>query len=305
MSYTLPETELLKFQTLEESKDFGIFVLEPLFPGYGITIGTAIRRILLSSLEGAAISSVKFDNASHEFSTLKGVKEDMVEIILNLKSLRLTLNGTQPTVIKLAKKGVGEVTAEDIVKNAQVELIDPTFHIATLDKDGKLSFEATVEKGRGYVPAEIRKEEKLPLGTIAIDCVFSPIRKVHFEIDNTRVAEATNFDKLTMEITTDGTIKPSDALKIACQILLEHFNFLTSEIKPVPVKAVKETKAKNKKVRKPKKMKLHRQESTVSSPLSAEQNPPKQKTSIPLSGNRGLLRRRLKKTTKVVKNLKK
>lgn len=231
MAYTLAETQLLKFQKIQEKKDFGVFVLEPLFPGYGPTIGNALRRVLLSSLEGSAITHLKIEGVSHEFSTLKGVKEDVVEIILNLKALRLKLHGEEPVVLKLAKKGPAKVVAGDFAKNPQVTIIDPDFYLATLDKDGKLNLEATVAKGRGYVPTELRKDEKLPLGTIAIDSIFSPIRKVHFSIDNTRVGERTDFNKLTMEITTDGTILPSEALKTACQILQDHYQFLVSEVK--------------------------------------------------------------------------
>jgi len=224
MSFILPEIELVKIKSEKKDKFQTTFVFEPLAPGYGLTIGHALRRVLLSSLIGAAITNVKIEDASHEFSTLPGVKEDVIEIILNLKSLRLKLTGTDKVVLKLVKKGSGEVTAGDFEKNSEVEIIDPKHHIADLDKKGKLNIEATVEKGRGYISTEARTDEKNPLGTIAVDAIYTPIKKIHYEVENTRVGDRTDFDKLTLDITSDGTITPEEALKQATEIVTDYFS---------------------------------------------------------------------------------
>lgn len=224
----LSNTELLKVSYKQGKELFaGQFVLEPLLPGYGLTIGHALRRVLLSSLGGAAITSVRIDGVTHEFSTLPGLKEDIVEIILNLKSLRLRLEGDEPATLRLEKKGPGEVKAKDFQKNAVVKIVDENHHIATLDKNGKLVMEVSIKKGHGYEPVENRTEEKLPLGTIAIDSIFTPIKKIHYEVENTRVGGMTNYDKLTLEITTDGSITPTEAFSCANQILIEHFNLIS------------------------------------------------------------------------------
>lgn len=234
----LSDTDLLKVSYLKgKDQSSGSFVLEPLSPGYGYTIGHSLRRVLLSSLEGAAISSVKIDGATHEFSTIAGVKEDIVDIVLNLKSLRLRLDGNEPTVLKIEKKGPGIVTAKDFDKNSLVTIVDPEHMIATLDKNAKFSMEVTVKKGRGYEPVEQRKEEKLPLGSIAIDSVFTPIKKINYEVENTRVEGMTNYDKLTLDITTDGSISPEEAFKSATQIIVEHFSLIGEMSSKTPVKA--------------------------------------------------------------------
>lgn len=227
MSFVLPETDLMKIKK-EPSKDQfkATFVFEPLAPGYGLTLGHSLRRVLLSSLSGAAICNVKIEGVTHEFSTLEHTKEDVIEIILNLKSLRVKLIGEEPVVLKLSKKGPGTVTAKDFNKNSQVEIIDPDHHIATLDKKGNLNIEVTIKKGRGYEPVEARKDEKLSLGTIAVDSIFTPIKRIHYNVANTRVGDRTDFDKLTLNITTDGSIEPEAALKSACQILLDHFSIV-------------------------------------------------------------------------------
>lgn len=227
MEYTLPETNLLQISETNEDTHSATFILEPLSPGYGVTIGNSLRRVLLSSLSGAAISYIKIDGVTHEFSTIPGVKEDVVELILNLKGLRLKLHGDEPTTIILEATKAGEIKAKDFKSNTSIEIVDPEYHIATLDKNGKLYLECYIEKGRGYLPTELKKEEKLPLGTIAIDSIFTPVKKVHYEVENTRVGRMTNFDKLTIDLTTDGTISPVEALEQAAKILVEHFGIIS------------------------------------------------------------------------------
>lgn len=226
MAYLLPETELLQVKETARDGFFASFEIEPLAPGYGITLANSLRRVLLASLPGAGATAVRIDGATHEFSTINGVNEDVVEIILNLKSLRMKLLTDQPVTLILDKKGPGPVTAADFKKNPDVEIMNPELHIATLDKKGHLSLEVTAEKGRGYVTTEMRRDEKLPLGTIAIDTIFTPIKKVHYQVENTRVGRMTNFDKIALDITTDGTIDPYDALKQAAQILIDHFSIV-------------------------------------------------------------------------------
>lgn len=248
----LPDTELLKItQSPSKEPTVGKFVLEPLLPGYGVTIGHALRRVLLSSLTGAAITEVRIEGATHEFSTLFGMKEDIVELILNLKGVRLKLESEEPATIKLEKKGPGEVKAKDFAKNALVEIINPDHHLASLDKKGKLAIEATIKKGHGYEPVENR-QEKMPLGTIAIDAIFTPIKKIHYEVENTRVGRMTNYDKLTLEITTDGTIFPEEAFRTTNQILINHFDLIvknmTQKKKVKTEKQLKLTETKAKKV---------------------------------------------------------
>lgn len=231
MSYILPETDLLKIKRVSEKDNVGVFEFEPLSPGYGTTLGNALRRVLLSSLQGAAITTVKISGAQHEFSTISGVKEDIVNIILNLKSLKLISHTDEKVTLKLQKQGTGKVTAADFSKNPQIEMVHPAHEIANLDKGGKLNLEVTVEKGRGYVSADSHSEERMPLGTVALDAIYSPIEKIHFKVENTRVGGRTDFDKLTLEITTDGTVSPSKSLLQSAQILLDHLGLLTSEIK--------------------------------------------------------------------------
>lgn len=226
MAYLLPETELLQLKEIARDGFYASFEIEPLTPGYGVTLANSLRRVLLASLPGAAATSIRVDGATHEFSTLTGVAEDVVEIILNIKSLRLKLMSDEPVTLVLDAKGPKVVRAADFKKNANVEIMNPDLHIATLDKKGRISLEITCEKGRGYVTTEMRRDEKLPLGTIAIDSIFTPIKKVHYQIENTRVGRMTNFDKIILDITTDGTVDPEDALTQASQILIDHFNVL-------------------------------------------------------------------------------
>jgi len=194
------------------SPTFGRFTTEAFERGFGTTIGNALRRILLSSLTGAAVTTVKIEGVVHEFSTISGVTEDVTAIILNIKSLRLALHTDKPKTIRLKKKGPGEAKGADILHDGDVTILTPDLHIATLDKDATLDIEMTVKHGRGYVPAERNKEEGLPIGVIAIDSIFSPIRRVNFQVENARVGRMTDYDKLTMEIWTDGSVYNIKAL---------------------------------------------------------------------------------------------
>lgn len=205
----------------------GTFTIEPLYPGYGMTVGNALRRVLLSSLPGAAITAVTFEGVTHEFSTLPYVKEDVVDILLNLKLVRLKLHTDEPTTVSIAAHGDGAVTAGDIKGNADVEVVNPKQVIATLtDKAAKFNLELTVAKGRGYVPVENREKERLPLGTIALDAIYTPIKNVNFSNQNVRVGQMTNYDKLILDVVTDGTISPLEALQQASKILVDHFQFV-------------------------------------------------------------------------------
>ncbi len=210
----------------ETSPAEGRFVVEPLYPGYGTTVGTALRRVLLSSLPGAAITSVKFTGVDHEFSTIPGVKEDVIEIILNLKQVRFRLSGDEPVTVSLTKKGAGKVTAKDIEGTDRLEVVSGQ-PIATLsDKKAAFDAELTIEKGRGYFPTERREEQKLPVGTIALDAIFTPVKRVNFQVENTRVGQMTNFDRLTLNVVTDETITPDEAIKEAARTLVSQFQLL-------------------------------------------------------------------------------
>lgn len=227
-----------------ETKNEGILVIEPLFHGYGTTLGNALRRVLLSSLPGAAVTSFKIKGATHEFSTIKGVYEDMLEIVLNLKQLRLKVYSDEPVVLKLVKKGEGEVLAKDIAKDANVDIINPDLKLATVtDKNTELNMEITVEKGMGFEPTENRNKADLPVGAIAIDAIFTPIADIGFNVENTRVGQITNYDKLTLMIKTDGTIDPEHALNAAVKILLDHFNLLYKADLPPETRKTEEVEA--------------------------------------------------------------
>lgn len=227
MSYILPATELVQVKETARNGFSATFEIEPLTPGYGVTLANSLRRVLLASLSGAAVTSVRIDGATHEFSTLPGVSEDVVEIILNLKSLRLKMMTDEPVTLVLDKKGTGLVTAADFKKNPDIEIMNPELPIANLDAKGKLSMEVVCSKGRGYVTVEMRRDEKLPLGTIMIDSIFTPIKKVHYQVENTRVGRMTNFDKIILDLTTDGTIDPYDAVKQAAQVLIDHLSIIS------------------------------------------------------------------------------
>ncbi|MFQ5596618.1 MAG: DNA-directed RNA polymerase subunit alpha [Nitrospiria bacterium] len=216
------------------SNTYGKFTAEPFERGYGSTIGNSLRRILLSSIAGAAVTSVKIEGALHEFSTVPGVKEDVTDIILNIKNLRLKLHSNQPKVLTLRKKGAGKLLAKHITPDPDVEVLVPDLHIATLDKDGKIDIEMVVQIGRGYVPAERNKDEDMAIGTIPIDAVFSPIRKVNFSVENARVGRVTDYDKLIMEIWTDGSVRPDDVLGFSAKILKDHLDLFINFEEPVP-----------------------------------------------------------------------
>jgi len=217
-------SEAIKIKKVSETQKEGAFEVEGLYTGYGLTVGNALRRVLFSSLTGAAITSVKIKGAEHEFSTIPGVLEDIVEITLNLKRIRFKFYADEPQILTLKVKGENKVTAKDIKTNAQVEVVNLDSHIATLtNKNSELDMEIIVEKGSGYVPVEARKIEKLPIKTIAIDAFFSPVVKVNFDVENMRVGERTDFNRLKITIETDGTVSPSRALHKACNILKDHF----------------------------------------------------------------------------------
>jgi len=203
-------------------------VVEPCFHGYGTTLGNALRRVMLSSLPGAAATAVKIKGVQHEFSSITGVKEDTLEIVLNLKQLRLRLFSEEPVVrLHLVAKGDGEVTAGDIEPSSDVEIVNPELHLATLtDKKSELDMEIFVSKGRGYVTTEERSKEKSELGVIAIDALFSPVREVGYHVENVRVGRVTDYDKLIMDIETDGTMAPVEVVDRSVKILLDHFNLI-------------------------------------------------------------------------------
>jgi DNA-directed RNA polymerase subunit alpha len=210
------------------SPTYGKFVAEPFERGFGTTVGNSLRRVLLSSLTGAAVTSVRIESVLHEFSTVPGVTEDVTGIILNIKSLRLKLHADKPKTIHLRKKGPGEAKASDVIHDADVEILNPDLHIATLDKEATLDIEMVAKPGRGYVPAERNKEEGLPIGVIPVDSIFSPIKRVNFQVENARVGRVTDYDKLIMEVWTDRSISPQDALSTAAGILREHLGIFMS-----------------------------------------------------------------------------
>ena len=213
------------------------FEIEALYPGYGITIGNSLRRVLLSSLEGAAITQVKIKGVCHEFSTLPGVLEDVIVILLNLKKLRFKIFSAEPQTITLKEKGQKEVKAKNFKLPPQVELANPEAHIATLTSSkAELNLEAQIEKGVGYSPVEEREEKKVEVGVIPLDAVFSPVKKVRFQVENMRVGKRTDFDRLKIEIETDGTISPEQALKESSEILSNHFSLFVQELDKLPVK---------------------------------------------------------------------
>lgn len=201
--------------------------LEPLYPGYGVTIGNALRRVLLSSMPGSAITSVKIRFVDHEFSTVPNVKEDVVQIILNLKQVRVRSHSAEPIKLSVKAKGETVVTAADIQKSDQVEIVNPSQHIATLDnKNSELDMEITIQQGRGYVPVEVRESERIEVGVLAIDAIYTPVKSVFFDISNVRVGQMTNYDKLVLNIETDGSITGMEAIDIASNILVDHFKML-------------------------------------------------------------------------------
>jgi DNA-directed RNA polymerase subunit alpha len=221
------EIEKPKIDCVELSDDFtyGKFVVEPLERGYGITLGNSLRRIMLSSLPGTAVKWIKIENVLHEFSTIPGVKEDVVEIILNLKNLAAKINSDDDTkILRIEASEHGPITAGDIIADADVEILDTDLHICTLESDAALNMEIALAKGRGYIPADQNKDAGLPIGIIPVDSIFTPVKKVNFAVDKTRVGQVADYDKLTLDIWTDGTIKPDEAASLGAKVMSEHLN---------------------------------------------------------------------------------
>lgn len=220
------DTSTTKVERVATAKNYGRFQIEPLEPGFGITIGNAMRRVLLSSLPGAAITSVRIDGVYHEFSDIPEVKEDTTELILNLKQIRLRSFSDRPVQLVLESVGPGQVTAADILAPPEVEIVNPEQHIATLNSaEAKLNMEMTVERGKGYVPADNR--EGLPIGVIPVDAIYTPVQQVNYHVEHTRVGQVTDYDRLILEVKTDGTITPEDAIAQAAEILVSHFLMLS------------------------------------------------------------------------------
>jgi DNA-directed RNA polymerase subunit alpha len=212
----------------EVTEERGIFVIEPLDRGFGYTFGNSLRRVLLSSLEGAAVTSVKIEGVAHEFTTLKGVREDVTDIILNLKSLICLLHGESPEVeVRLEKKGPGVVKASDIEAPADLEILNPDLEIANLSDKGRLEITLTIGRGRGYVPAELNRGPEHTIGVIPVDSIFSPVRRVSYEVEAARVGQRTDYDKLTLDVTTDGSVSPRDSIAEAAEILIRQLAIFT------------------------------------------------------------------------------
>ena len=224
------EIEKPRIETEELSEDgsYGRFVVEPLERGYGTTLGNSLRRVLLSSLPGVAATYLKLDGVVHEFSTSPGVKEEVTEIVLNLKGLTAKILSDGPKVVYIDAEGPCEVTAADIKADSEVEILNPDMHIATLSKGGKLGMELTIDKGRGYVPAERNKQLNNTIGVIPMDSIYTPVSKVNYKVENTRVGQVTDFDKLTLEVWTNGVISAEDAVSLAAKIITEHLNLFVN-----------------------------------------------------------------------------
>jgi DNA-directed RNA polymerase subunit alpha len=237
--------DLIKPKALDVDKEslsgsYGKFIAKPLERGFGLTLGNSLRRVMLSSLQGAAVTSVKIDGVLHEFTPIADVSEDVAEIILNLKEVRFKLHSEEAVVI-IEKAGPCEVKASDIVVSEQVQVLNPEQHIATVGKGGKLRMEIKVARGRGYQPAETNKPEDMPVGWIALDSFFSPIRRVNYTVTQSRVGQRTDFDKLTLEVWTDGSVNPEDAVSLGSKILKDQLSvFLNFEEEPEPVAMAKE-----------------------------------------------------------------
>ncbi len=219
---TIVELEYPKIERIEGDERYAKFACEPLPPGYGTTLGNSLRRVLLSSLPGAAITAARVRGVAHEFSTIPGVKEDVVQIVLNLKQIRLRSFSNEPVTLTLEKEGPGDVTAADITTTSEIEIVNPEARIATLEPEASLWMELTVETGRGFHSAERR--EGLPIGVIPIDALYSPVRKVNFAVESTRVGQVTNYDRLVLEVWTDGTTTPDEAVAQGSNILVQQFS---------------------------------------------------------------------------------
>ena len=206
----------------DDKRNYAKFICEPLERGYGMTIGNSLRRILLSSLPGAAITSIKINGVVHEFSTIQGVVEDVPELIVNLKSVRLKVFDNDEKIIRIDHKGAGEITAADIVTDGTVEILNPELHIATLSASADFHMEMTVNRGRGYNVADKNKKDNNPIDVLPIDSIFTPVKKVNYSVENTRVGQMVDYDKLTIEVWTDGSLKPFEALSLAAKVMVSH-----------------------------------------------------------------------------------
>ena len=247
------EIEKPRIETAELTEDgkYGRFVVEPLERGFGNTLGNSLRRVLLSSLEGCAVTSVKIDGVLHEFSTIPGVKEDVTEIVLNMKSVVAKLYETSPKVVEISAQGPCVVTAGDIKCDSEVEILNPEQHIATLGEDAKLNMEITIDKGRGYIPAERNKliSGNNVIGVLPIDSIYTPVLKVNYTVDNTRVGQITDYDKLTLDVWTNGVINAQEAVSLAAKVLTEHLNLfvnLSDKASSAEVMVEKDDKGKEK-----------------------------------------------------------
>ncbi len=245
------EIEKPKIETVDISDDakYGKFVVEPLERGYGTTLGNSLRRILLSSLPGAAVTTVQIDGVLHEFSTIEGVVEDVTSIILNLKQLSLKIYSDEEKTLEIDVQGEGTITAADITHDSDVDILNPDLHIATLSKGAHLHMRLTARRGRGYVPADGNKKEDLPIGVIPIDSIYTPVSRVNYQVENTRVGQVTNYDKLTLDVWTDGSIRPEEAVSIGAKILTEHLNIfvgLTDQAQNAEIMVEKEEDQKEK-----------------------------------------------------------
>jgi len=247
------EIEKPRIETAELTEDgkYGRFVVEPLERGFGNTLGNSLRRVLLSSLEGCAVTSVKIDGVLHEFSTIPGVKEDVTEIVLNLKSLVPKLHEVCPKVVEIDAEGAGEVTAANIKCDDEVEILNPELHIATLGEGAKLNMEITLDRGRGYVPGERNKQlaGNNVIGVLPIDSIYTPVLKVNYTVDNTRVGQITDYDKLTLDVWTNGVISAEEAVSLAAKVLTEHLNLfvnLSDKASSAEVMVEKDDKGKEK-----------------------------------------------------------
>ena len=246
------EIEKPRIETAEIKSDgtYGRFVLEPLERGYGTTLGNSLRRVLLSSLPGVAVTSIKIDGVQHEFSTIPGVKEDVTEIVLNIKGLIAKIHGEAPKTVYIEAEGECEVTAGDIKADSEVEILDPGMHIATLSQGAKLYMEIVIDRGRGYVPSERNKQNlQSTIGVIPVDSIYTPVLKVNYTVENTRVGQITDYDKLTLEIWTDGTISAKEAVSLGAKVLNEHLNLfidLSEEAYNTEIMVEKDDKGKEK-----------------------------------------------------------
>lgn len=245
------EIEKPKIEAVEISEDhrYGKFVVEPLERGYGTTLGNSLRRVLLSSLPGAAVNAIQIDGVLHEFSTIPGVVEDTTEIILNLKQLALKIHSDEEKILEIDYEGSGEVKARDIRADSDVEVLNPDLHIATLSDNAHLHIRMRANRGRGYVSAEKNKREDQMIGVIPIDSIYTPIERVNYQVENTRVGQVTNYDKLTLEVWSDGSLKPDEAVSLGAKILNEHlmlFVGLTEQAKDAEIMVEKEEDKKEK-----------------------------------------------------------